>query len=174
MSSSKRKRRMSHHPISVLEFNHQYRGRIQDGEVEEEFGILQDYCTELNERKSRDIGRKEENKPKNRFVDIVPCAYFTAFLQTFRFLYTFPSDDDTLVTLKEPSGNPPTTYINASFIKDFNEDGDVYIATQGPKRNTVVDFWNMILEHNIRTIVCLTNIVEAGRVGELQAHAVTG
>ena len=41
---------------------------------------------------------------------------------------------------------------------------DLYIATQGPKRNTVVDFWNMILEQNSSVIICLTNLIEGGRV----------
>ncbi len=73
--------------------------------------------------------------------------------------------DDTLVSLSEPSGHPPSTYINASLVRDFVDDGDTFIATQGPKRNTVVDFWNMVLEQRTTTVVCLTNVVEAGRVG---------
>ena len=41
---------------------------------------------------------------------------------------------------------------------------DLYIASQGPKRNTCVDFWNMILEQGANTVVCLTNVVEGNRV----------
>ena len=52
----------------------------------------------------------------------------------------------------------------SSVFQDYNNDGDEYIATQGPKRNTVVDFWNMILDQGSRTVVCLTNLVEAGKV----------
>ena len=43
-------------------------------------------------------------------------------------------------------------------------DDDVFIATQGPKRNTVIDFWNMVLEQKTSIIVCLTNIMEIGNV----------
>ncbi|CAB4055634.1 unnamed protein product [Lepeophtheirus salmonis] len=39
-----------------------------------------------------------------------------------------------------------------------------YIATQGPKRNTVIDFWNMIVEKNVCIIVCLTNVLEDNRI----------
>ena len=73
MSNRRRGRRLSHHPISVLEFNQQYRGRVMDGEIEEEFQVLQEYCAELSGRKEREVARREENKPRNRFVDIVPC-----------------------------------------------------------------------------------------------------
>ncbi len=50
-----------------------------------------------------------------------------------------------------------------------NDGEDLFIATQGPKRNTVVDFWNMILEQKVDTVVCLTNVVEGGQVSVNQA-----
>ena len=40
----------------------------------------------------------------------------------------------------------------------------MFIATQGPKRNTVIDFWNMVLEQKSNIIVCLTNTMEIGNV----------
>jgi protein tyrosine phosphatase len=39
-----------------------------------------------------------------------------------------------------------------------------YIATQGPKRNTVVDFWRMIWQENVLIICMLANVVESGKV----------
>jgi len=138
------RRRLSYHPISIIEFNSQYNRRLREGDIDHEFELLQEYSAKLYEEKSRSIGQLEINKPRNRFVDIVPY-------------------DDTLVTLNVESGLPPSRYVNASYINGFTRQ-DLYIATQGPKRNTVVDFWNMILEQNSSVIVCLTNLIEGGRV----------
>ena len=46
-------------------------------------------------------------------------------------------------------------------------DGDAscrYIATQGCLQNTVVDFWRMIWQENVRVIVMLTRTKEGSKV----------
>ena len=68
-----RRRRLSYHPISILEFNSQYNRRLREGDIDNEFELLQQYSARLYEEKSRSIGQLEMNKPRNRFVDIVPC-----------------------------------------------------------------------------------------------------
>ena len=73
VSTNRRNRRLSEHPISVLEFNSQFRSRFVDGELEAEYELLQARSNHLYEQKSRRIGQEEANKAKNRFVDIVPC-----------------------------------------------------------------------------------------------------
>ena len=51
-------------------------------------------------------------------------------------------------------------YINASPINIIKE--KYFISTQGPKDNTVEDFWTMIDEQNCSIIVMLCNLQEGG------------
>ncbi|TRY62797.1 hypothetical protein TCAL_03608 [Tigriopus californicus] len=136
---SQYERRLSCHPMSVREFNSQFHIRLRDGDVNKEFELLQEYGNSLQMRRPRNIGQMDINKPKNRFVDIIPY-------------------DHSLVR-----STVPDFYINASVITGPHLD-DYFIAAQGPKRNTCVDFWNMVLEQKVEVIVCLTNIIENDRV----------
>jgi myosin III len=55
-----------------------------------------------------------------------------------------------------------STYINANYIHSFNGTPREYIATQGPKPETVNDFWRMVWENDSRAIVMVTGLVEKG------------
>ncbi|XP_026546898.1 receptor-type tyrosine-protein phosphatase alpha-like [Notechis scutatus] len=83
---------------------------------------------------------KEENKEKNRYVNILPY-------------------DHSRVHLTPIEGVPDSDYINASFINGYQEKNR-FIAAQGPKEETVNDFWRMIWEQNTATIVMVTNLKE--------------
>ncbi|KAM9816964.1 receptor-type tyrosine-protein phosphatase H-like [Neosynchiropus ocellatus] len=80
-----------------------------------------------------------ENQIKNRFTNILPY-------------------DATRVKLSGKSD-----YINASFMPGYRHDQE-YIATQGPLPNTVSDFWRMVWEQKVRSIVMVTNCVELTRI----------
>uniref|UniRef100_A0A8C7MNW5 Receptor-type tyrosine-protein phosphatase alpha n=1 Tax=Oncorhynchus kisutch TaxID=8019 RepID=A0A8C7MNW5_ONCKI len=89
---------------------------------------------------SCDAASKEENKDKNRYVNILPY-------------------DHSRVHLSSLEGVPDSDFINASFINGYQEKNK-FIAAQGPKEETVNDFWRMIWEQNTATIVMVTNLKE--------------
>ncbi|XP_016091467.1 receptor-type tyrosine-protein phosphatase epsilon-like [Sinocyclocheilus grahami] len=94
-------------------------------------GSTQGTCEEAN---------KDENKEKNRYPNILPY-------------------DHSRVILTPIDGVPCSDYINASYIDGYT-DKNKFIAAQGPKQDTVADFWRMIWEQKSATIVMLTNLKE--------------
>ncbi|KAJ8040914.1 Receptor-type tyrosine-protein phosphatase alpha [Holothuria leucospilota] len=89
------------------------------------------------------VGTKEENKAKNRFKNMI--AY-----------------DHSRVVLPLIDGNPYSDYYNANYIK--NLDGEIaFIASQGPNKASVDDFWRMVLMADVHHIVMLTNLIEGGK-----------
>uniref|UniRef100_A0A665TQH1 protein-tyrosine-phosphatase n=1 Tax=Echeneis naucrates TaxID=173247 RepID=A0A665TQH1_ECHNA len=76
-----------------------------------------------------EVGALKENVKKNRYKDILPYDQSRVVLSL-----TTDSDSD---------------YINASFIKGAAADKK-YIASQGPLSSTVVDFWRMIWQHDVK------------------------
>jgi len=85
------------------------------------------------------------NHSKNRFANVLPF-------------------ENTRVRLQPIAGIEGSDYINASYITGYQK-RNAYIATQGPLEETVNDFWRMIWEQNVNTIVMLTQIMECGRPG---------
>uniref|UniRef100_A0AAY4BJY8 Receptor-type tyrosine-protein phosphatase epsilon n=1 Tax=Denticeps clupeoides TaxID=299321 RepID=A0AAY4BJY8_9TELE len=125
-------------PILVENLEDEYRIRsADDGKLfREEYnslprGYTQGTCEEAN---------KEENKEKNRYPNILPY-------------------DHSRVVLTPVEGVPGSDYINASYIDGY-KDKNKFIAAQGPKPDTVADFWRMIWEQKAATIVMLTNLKE--------------
>uniref|UniRef100_H2ZAR3 Tyrosine-protein phosphatase non-receptor type 20 n=1 Tax=Ciona savignyi TaxID=51511 RepID=H2ZAR3_CIOSA len=81
------------------------------------------------------------NKSKNRYANIYSYDHSRVKLQT--------------------DGNE-SDYINAGYIDSY-EGARTFIASQGPKSDTVKDFWKMIWETNSKVIVMLTNLMENGK-----------
>ncbi|KAM8750634.1 receptor-type tyrosine-protein phosphatase beta-like isoform 10-T10 [Acanthopagrus schlegelii] len=85
-----------------------------------------------------------ENKPKNRYNNVLPY-------------------DSSRVKLSIIHGNPYDDYINANYMPGYNSRKE-FIAAQGPLPTTVNEFWRMIWEKNVQTLVMLTRCNEQGRV----------
>nr|XP_046247130.1 receptor-type tyrosine-protein phosphatase C isoform X4 [Scatophagus argus] len=88
--------------------------------------------------------KKPYNAPKNRYVDILPYDYNRVHLTT-------------------GNGETGCDYINASFVDGYKE-SKKYIAAQGPKDETVSDFWRMIWEQQSSIIVMVTRCEEGNRI----------
>ncbi|XP_062845375.1 receptor-type tyrosine-protein phosphatase eta [Trichomycterus rosablanca] len=92
---------------------------------------------------SKNIALAPENRAKNRYNNVLP--YDTSRMKLSVLVSSF---DD---------------YINASYIPGYTSKKE-FIAAQGPLPCTVNDFWRMIWEKNIHTLVMLTRCNEQGRV----------
>ncbi|XP_035250931.1 receptor-type tyrosine-protein phosphatase eta-like isoform X11 [Anguilla anguilla] len=84
-----------------------------------------------------------ENKGKNRYTNVLPYESSRVKLSI--------------------QGSPYDDYINASYVPGYNCKKE-FIAAQGPLPGTVDEFWRMLWEKNVRTLVMLTRCNEQGRV----------
>ncbi|XP_052807952.1 phosphatidylinositol phosphatase PTPRQ-like isoform X3 [Mya arenaria] len=114
--------------------------------------ILSDQYEEIKRRAGQievrsgfEAANLEPNKPKNRWVNILPFDHSRVNLQQL--------DDD----------DPESDYINANYMPGFHHQRE-FIATQGPLPGTIDDFWRMVWEQNVMVIVMLTQCKEGNRV----------
>ncbi|XP_059803668.1 receptor-type tyrosine-protein phosphatase epsilon isoform X2 [Hypanus sabinus] len=123
-------------PLEALEHEVQKRSADECKLFREEFNSLPvgtpPACCEA--------ANNEENKDKNRYPNILP-------------------DDNFRVILTAIDGVPGSDYINASYVDGYKVKNK-FIAAQGPKEETVADYWRMIWEQKSATIVMLTNVKE--------------
>uniref|UniRef100_A0A8C9AJD5 protein-tyrosine-phosphatase n=1 Tax=Prolemur simus TaxID=1328070 RepID=A0A8C9AJD5_PROSS len=91
-----------------------------------------------------DSAKKDENRMKNRYGNII--AY-----------------DHSRVRLQTIEGDINSDYINGNYIDGYHRPNH-YIATQGPMQETIYDFWRMVWHENTASIIMVTNLVEVGRV----------
>nr|XP_027792571.1 tyrosine-protein phosphatase non-receptor type 18 [Marmota flaviventris] len=93
--------------------------------------------------RSTEVGSRPENIQKNRYKDVVPY-------------------DQTRVILSLLQEEGHGDYINGNFIQgaDGNQS---YIATQGPLPHTLLDFWRLVWEFEIKVILMACRETENGR-----------
>ncbi|XP_067248538.1 receptor-type tyrosine-protein phosphatase beta isoform X2 [Chanodichthys erythropterus] len=108
--------------------------------LSEEFEGLKDVGRIQTQTAARLLG----NRSKNRYNNILPY-------------------DSTRVRLSCLEDDPCSDYINANYIPGNNFRWE-YIATQGPLPGTKDDFWRMVWEQNVHSLVMVTQCVERGMV----------
>ncbi|XP_061190331.1 receptor-type tyrosine-protein phosphatase mu-like [Saccostrea echinata] len=113
---------------------------IKEKRKNEDDGFKREYAAmPYGEKYPCDAGKQPENVPKNRFKT------------------TFPYDHSRIKLL-----NNQSDYINANYVDGIDKSNQ-YIATQGPRQNTVKDFWTMIWQENVNQIIMLTNLKEGNK-----------
>ncbi|KAM9336637.1 receptor-type tyrosine-protein phosphatase H-like [Symphorus nematophorus] len=126
--------------ISVAKFqDHFYQLSADENRgFSQEYEILSPVGTE----QTRKEATLPENKPRNRFNNVLPYDWCRVKLTT--------------------SSNETSDYINASYMPGYNSNRE-YIATQGPLPTTINDFWRMTWEQRVKGIIMVTNCTEGGR-----------
>ncbi|NXJ68450.1 PTPRV phosphatase, partial [Rostratula benghalensis] len=71
--------------------------------------------------------------------------------------------DHSRVKLSQLGEDPHSDYINANFMPGYTSQQE-FIATQGPLKKTIEDFWRLVWEQNVCNIIMLTVCMENGRV----------
>ncbi|XP_076872717.1 receptor-type tyrosine-protein phosphatase kappa isoform X4 [Brachyhypopomus gauderio] len=120
---------------------------------------------------SWDVAKKEQNRTKNRYGNIIAYDHSRVILQPME---DDPASDYINANYIDVSGDAPPPSIgegvrNSSpsliwLYRDGYQRPSHYIATQGPVHETVYDFWRMIWQEQSACIVMVTNLVEVGRV----------
>ena len=80
-------------------------------------------------------GHRVENRNKNRSVLVLPPDKHRPYITSFQ-------------------GNDCTDYINAVFVDGYSHLNE-FIVTEWPLSNTVQNFWSMLYDHDVVTVVVL-------------------
>ncbi|XP_072172636.1 receptor-type tyrosine-protein phosphatase S-like [Diadema setosum] len=101
--------------------------------LQEQFQRLDIFTIKPSKQEQR-AARDSENTNKNRYVGKVPTDKSRPYL----------------ITEVENT----TNYINASFLPGYTKK-DAFLGTQTPLPNTVIDFWRLVFDYKVSTIVML-------------------
>ncbi|XP_063000264.1 receptor-type tyrosine-protein phosphatase V-like isoform X2 [Elgaria multicarinata webbii] len=134
--------RNTHRPIPVQSFKQYYETRAANSNQ----GFFQDFeeLKEVGKDQPKMEAELPANTSKNRYPHVLPYDY-------------------SRVKLSLLDGEPHSDYINANFVPGYSSPQE-FIATQGPLKKTLDDFWRLVWEQHVCTIVMLTVGMENGRV----------
>jgi len=149
-NESKELYRTSEFPHFVVEKDKDQRKTLKkicslQKDVVEEFNKADEKAkAEALRRETTAIAKSPENEGRNRYIDIVPF-------------------DSNIVSLSINTGNPPSTYVNASHIR-FSTARQAFIAIQAPNPDMIGSFWQLVWEQDVKVIVMITDLMEGGRI----------
>ncbi|XP_006823994.2 receptor-type tyrosine-protein phosphatase beta-like [Saccoglossus kowalevskii] len=129
-------------PVKLAEYHGYF--QIMSADMEFRFSEEYDELRPVGREQSWDAAELPENRAKNRYTNILPY-------------------DRTRVKLSQVEDDEATDYLNANWMPGFNSPRE-FIAVQGTLPGTKDDFWRMIWEYNVSTIVMVTQCQERGRV----------
>ncbi|NWX88134.1 PTPRV phosphatase, partial [Nothoprocta ornata] len=131
-----------HRPIPTQNFKQYYEMKTASGNHAffQEFEELK----EVGKEQSKVEAELSTNISKNRYPHVLPY-------------------DHSRVKLSQLGEDPHSDYINANFMPGYTSQQE-FIATQGPLKKTIEDFWRLVWEQNVRNIIMLTVCMENGRV----------
>jgi len=109
--------------------------------LENEFRLIEEYVKNHIKKETK-VANADENRPHNRYTDIVPF------------------DDNYIRLTSQTFCDANTSYVNASLIEFRDYPDNNFIATQAPRPNTIKHFWHMVIQAEVKVIVMITRLVE--------------
>ncbi|NXK89084.1 PTPRV phosphatase, partial [Formicarius rufipectus] len=131
-----------HRPVPLQNFKQYYEMKTASSSHAffQEFEELK----EVGKEQSKVEAELPANVSKNRYPHVLPY-------------------DHSRVKLSQLGEDPHSDYINANFLPGYTSQQE-FIATQGPLKKTIEDFWRLVWEQNVCNIIMLTVCMENGRV----------
>ena len=105
-----------------------------DDKLSDEFGKVNKTRPSLSQGDCAG-GHRVENRSKNRSVLVLPPDKHRPYITSFQ-------------------GNDCTDYINAVFVDGYSQLNE-FIVTEWPLSNTVQNFWSMLYDHDVVTVLVL-------------------
>uniref|UniRef100_A0A663LTD2 protein-tyrosine-phosphatase n=1 Tax=Athene cunicularia TaxID=194338 RepID=A0A663LTD2_ATHCN len=131
-----------HRPIPVQNFKQYY--EMKTASANHAFFQEFEELKEVGKEQPKVEAELPANVSKNRYPHVLPY-------------------DHSRVKLSKLGEDSHSDYINANFMPGYTSQQE-FIATQGPLKKTIEDFWRLVWEQNVCNIIMLTVCMENGRV----------
>ncbi|NXC60826.1 PTPRV phosphatase, partial [Aleadryas rufinucha] len=131
-----------HRPVPLQNFKQYY--EMKTASANHAFFQEFEELKEVGKEQSKVEAELPANVSKNRYPHVLPY-------------------DHSRVKLSQLEEDPHSDYINANFMPGYTSQQE-FIATQGPLKKTIEDFWRLVWEQNVCNIIMLTVCMENGRV----------